>query len=322
MNPKYFLKIFIEYIRDNRFHKAFCYIINTLDYLISIKLLKRKEAVRKVNKYPLILTFDEEGISKNLLIHRVREIAETDIIKDIIKPGMSILEIGANIGYYTILMGKLVGETGRVYSFEPYPSSFEVLQKNIKLNNLLRIVETHNTAISNKSAIQKFYLGQASNVHTLMDLNPEMNEKQYFNVETIDINTFLEENNTKIDLIRMDIEGHERDIFSRLGELQSDLLPEYIFFEIHPLGDIDPDPTFHEPIQKILNLGYYPDLVISSTNISAFRMFKELQYFPFKTYNLHSKRTFLYNNIKINDLLKVAARRPKITRAILLKKLN
>ena len=63
----------------------------------------------------------------------------------------------------------------------------------------------------------------------------------------------------------MDIEGHERELFSRLSSDIEAFLPARIFFEIHPLGDIDPDPTFTEPLTNILELGYYPELVISSS---------------------------------------------------------
>jgi hypothetical protein len=124
----------------------------------------------------------------------------------------------------------------------------------------------------------------------------------------------------KIDLVRMDIEGHERELFSRLSADISTVLPALIFFEIHPLGDIDPDPTFTKPLTNMLDLGYYPELVISSSHADAKKRFDEMNYQPFKVINVNASTSYLYNNIKASDLLKIAARRPKITRAVLLKR--
>jgi FkbM family methyltransferase len=281
---------------------------------------KKKEVVRKVNLYPMILPFYEAGISDHLMVHRKREISETKVVKKIVKPGMCILEIGANIGYYTILMGKLVGKNGKIYAYEPYPPSVDILARNVKLNNLTDIVEVHNSAVSSENTTQKLYLGRASNVHSLVNLKTGNNDANYIEVKTKDIKEILIDTNRKNDLIRMDIEGHERELFNTLSKDISPFLPNRIFFEIHPLGDIDPDPTFTRPLTNMLDLGYYPELVISSSHVEAKKRFDELNYWPFKIVSINAHKNYLYDNIKATDLLKVAARRPKITRAILLKR--
>ncbi|MBA7506944.1 hypothetical protein ES706_05659 [subsurface metagenome] len=316
MNIKSIIQYLLPYIKNFR---IFSFLINLIDYRINIIILKKKEVVRKVNNYPMVLSFHEKGISHGLFINRVREIAETEILKEILKPGMCILEIGANIGYYTILMGKIIGKTGKIYLYEPYFPSFKILMKNIKLNNISTIVEANNLAVSNETKIKKFYLGKASNVHSLINYSSNTNNPNYIKVKTIDINEVLRNINRKIDLLRMDIEGHEREIFKRLSKDNIHFLPKRIFFEIHPIGDIHPDPTFKSPLSNILNLGYFPELVVSSSNVNAYKRFKNLNYHPFKIVgNVHNRR-YLYKNIKRCDLLKIAASRPKMTRAVLLK---
>jgi len=300
--------------------KVFSLVSHQIDHYINITILKKREVVRKINNYPMILTFFEEGISKDLMIYRKREISETETVKKILKPGMCILEIGANIGYYTILMAKLIGRNGKIYAYEPYPPSVEILIRNVKLNNLTDIVEVRNLAVSTKNTIQKLYLRKASNVHSLVNLKTDNDDADYIEVKTKDIREILINTNRKIDLIRMDIEGHERELFSRLSKDISRFLPNRIFFEIHPLGKIDPDPTFTKPLTNMLDLGYCPELVISSSHLDAKKRFDELNYRPFKIVNINANKSYLYDNIKASDLLKVAARRPKITRAILLKR--
>ncbi|MFZ0034219.1 MAG: FkbM family methyltransferase [Sedimentisphaerales bacterium] len=299
--------------------KTFSTVLRQIDHYINIRILKKREVIRKVNNYPMILNFNEEGLSKDLMIRREREIAETETIKKIIKHGMCILEVGANVGYYTILMGKLVGKSGKIYAYEPYPQSVDILARNLKLNNLDDIVEVHNLAVSTENIVKRLYLGKASNVHSLINYKTDNNNPNYIEVKTKDIREILVNADRKIDLLRMDIEGHERELFSRLSNDIRPVLPTRIFFEIHPLGDIDPDPTFTKPLTNMLDLGYYPELVISSSHSDAKKRFDELNYQPFKVININTSSIYLYDNIKASDLLKVAARRPKITRAILLK---
>jgi FkbM family methyltransferase len=319
MNINSATKSLFPFIKKRQFGKAFSLAFNQIDHHINIKILKKKEVVRKVNNYPMILNFEEEGLSRDLMIRRGREFSETEIVKNIVKPGMCILEIGANVGYYTILMGKLVGKTGKIYAYEPYPRSVDILVRNLELNNLTDIVEVHNLAVSNENTVKKLYLGKASNVHSLMNYKSGDGNADYIEVETKDIKEILISAGRKIDLLRMDIEGHEREIFNRLSSDIKAFLPNRIFFEIHPIGDIDPDPTFERPLSNILELGYHPEVVISSANVNAKERFYKLGYQPFKVVIINTNTHYLYDNIKASDLLKVAARRPKITRAILLK---
>lgn len=314
------VKGLIPYIKRMELRKAFSLALHQIDHHINIRVLEKREVIRKVNNYPMILNFDEEGLSRHLMIHREREIAETETVKRIVKAGMCILEIGANIGYYTVLMGKLVGKSGKIYTYEPYPPSVDILTRNVKLNNLADIVEVHNLAVSNENTIQKLYLGRASNVHSFINYKTDANNADYIEVKTKDIREILVDTDRKIDLIRMDIEGHERELFNRLSGDIKVFLPAQIFFEIHPLGDIDPDPTFTGPLTNMLELGYHPELVISSSNVDAKKIFDELNYQPFRVISVNTSTHYLYDNIKASDLLKVAARRPKITRAILLKR--
>lgn len=320
MNIKSAVKNLLPFIKRMELRKAFSLAFHQIDHHINIRVLKKREVIRKVNNYPMILNFDEEGLSRHLMIHREREISETETVKRIVKQGMCILEIGANVGYYTVLMGKLVGKNGKIYAYEPYPRSVDILTRNVELNNLTDTVEVHNLAVSTENTVKRLYLGRASNVHSLINYKTDDNNVDYVEVKTKDVKEILVESDRKIDLIRMDIEGHEREIFSRLDSGIKAFLPARILFEIHPLGDIDPDPTFTAPLTNMLELGYYPELVISSSHVDAKKKFDELNYQPFRIINVNTSTSYLYDNIKASDLLKVAARRPKITRAILLKR--
>ncbi|MHB1456810.1 MAG: FkbM family methyltransferase [Armatimonadota bacterium] len=77
---------------------------------------------------------------------------EFDLIKDFVKEGDSVLDIGANAGTYSSKLSALVGASGRVYSFEPFPETFEILVSNAALFPY-KNVTLLNIAVSDKSSI-------------------------------------------------------------------------------------------------------------------------------------------------------------------------
>ena len=76
------------------------------------------------------------------------EKSEQDFAARTIKPGMRVLNIGANAGLYTIIASKLVGAAGEVHAFEPSSHNFSLLKENIELNQCRNVV-ANNVAISN-----------------------------------------------------------------------------------------------------------------------------------------------------------------------------
>ena len=83
---------------------------------------------------------------------------ETRQVRALLKPGMTVLDVGANAGYYTALSARLVQESGRVIAIEPYAPNFEVLSSMIR-NNPLPQVRAHNFALSDKNGEARMYSG-------------------------------------------------------------------------------------------------------------------------------------------------------------------
>jgi len=85
---------------------------------------------------------------------------------------------------------------------------------------------------------------------------------------------------------------------------------------VHPLGETDPDPRFTPRLEKLLQRGYIPKIAVSSMYEKALSAYRELGYEPVEVSN---KGCGLFYDIKPEDLIKIAARRPrKITRALML----
>jgi FkbM family methyltransferase len=85
------------------------------------------------------------------------EAGEPSRYKSIIKEGDTVVDIGANIGYYTVIFSDAAGVTGSVYAFEPDPKNFEILRKNVEVNGC-KNVKIFNCAVSDSTRKGSLYL--------------------------------------------------------------------------------------------------------------------------------------------------------------------
>jgi len=134
------------------------------------------------------------------------EPSTTALIEKELKTGMNFLDIGANYGWFTLISSKIVGKTGHVYAFEPDPNLMETLKDNVKLNNL-KNVSFLPLAVSNKSGNAKLSLNTSYPTRNRVDSKTLF--ENTIDVDTISIDEFCEQNNVKVDFIKMDIEGSE-----------------------------------------------------------------------------------------------------------------
>lgn len=81
----------------------------------------------------------DDAISDTLRMGAEYESAETRVFKERLRPGMTVFDLGANIGYYSVLASRLVGPTGRVFSFEPDIDNLHLLQRNLRANGCANV---------------------------------------------------------------------------------------------------------------------------------------------------------------------------------------
>ncbi len=92
----------------------------------------------------------------------------TCLLLDLLKPGMNVVDVGANLGFYALLSAKAVGKTGRVWGFEPEPHNFMLMTKSIQASRFENIEPIH-MALSDEAGQGRLYLAPPSepNAHTL-----------------------------------------------------------------------------------------------------------------------------------------------------------
>jgi len=156
----------------------------------------------------MFINKNDEVISKSLVLNKVWEYSESEFFKKLITKGMNIIDIGANIGYFSILFSKLTGDSGKVFSFEPEPNNFQFLLKNIQANNSSNIIP-FNKAVSNYDGKINLFLSR-SNIgdHRMINFNSDREVRNRIEIESVKLDTAIPKDQ-KIDLIKMDIQGSE-----------------------------------------------------------------------------------------------------------------
>ena len=146
-----------------------------------------------------------------LSLFKTYEPVQTEIVKKFVKKGDNVIDVGAHVGYYTFLMANLVGNEGKVYSFEPDPENFALLKKGIEANNL-KNVEIIQKAVSNTNSTIKLFLSDTDRATNRIYDAGINDAHKIIEVETCSIDEFLNEKEIKIDFVKIDAEGSEQGV--------------------------------------------------------------------------------------------------------------
>lgn len=164
----------------------------------------------------------------------------TKIFEMYIRPNTIVLDVGANVGFYTLLAASLVGEGGRVYAFEPQPDVRALLVRSVAVNGYKARCQIVPLGVSNKAGTATFYLGSRDSIYASLFAN--QNTEGTVIIETVTLDKFFAmEGWPSVDLIKMDIEGAEKYALEGMIELsrrnpQLKLILEYGVHTAHQAG--------------------------------------------------------------------------------------
>jgi FkbM family methyltransferase len=139
------------------------------------------------------------------------------------RPGMIVFDIGASAGYLTLLMAKLVGDSGQVHAFEPIPENYQCLLETLRINGC-RNVKVHQVAISKQGGKARMnYIGLFDGFATLAEGGHNYYLGQSADtvfVATINLDRFCTDMGiAEIGLVKMDIEGAEMLALEGMSEI-------------------------------------------------------------------------------------------------------
>ena len=154
-----------------------------------------------------------------LSVNGVYEPLETKWVKNNVNGGDIVLDVGANIGYYSLMLSRLVGKTGHVFSFEPEPSNFELLKKNILINNFTNI-QAENVALSDHDGSTKLFISEMrTGMHRIYP--SRFCTEKFVETKMISLDNYFKDNEflEKISFIKMDVEGSELGVLKGMKKI-------------------------------------------------------------------------------------------------------
>ncbi len=196
----------------------------------------------------------DKGEVPELMLKGVYDAYETELLENLVKEGMAVLDIGAHIGYFTLILSKAVGESGAVYAFEPEPKNFSLLSRNIELNKKQN-VRLFPLALSNAVGKIKLFLDTANlgNMSLALSNIPAIDLEGEIEVETTTLDAFLL--GKKIDFIKMDVQGAEGLVIAGGEEmLKNNKLKILMEFWPYGLRNLNTDPLLL--LKKMETWGY------------------------------------------------------------------
>jgi len=208
------------------------------------------------------------------------------ILRKYLRPGSIAIDIGANVGFLTLIMSKIVSKSGRVYAFEPVRETANTLMDVVEVNNISN-VQIVRAAVSSQSGsgLMNYFAGGdpfatlTDDAKTVMEYDaPGYLPDNKVTVQTITLDDFFDINHiNEVDLIKIDAEGAEIEILKGMGKVIASLKPKIL---VEFVGDNRLD----EGLQCLKNLNYKTSMV-SKTPHATYKLKDIYVYYVLATFN-------------------------------------
>lgn len=204
--------------------RSFCYRFRLLPYserlfagVDGLSVVSRPFAGRR-----LWVDVARSSTERLLFLAGERLVAERHLLAELARPGMRVADVGANLGYYALLLARRVGPAGRVDCFEPEPSNRALLEKSVQG---LAQVRVHPIALGAGEATVALEPG----------INGLISERGSLPVPLRRLDDVLgpDVDPLKVDLLKIDVDGYEGQVLAGCREILEQARPA-IFLELHP----------------------------------------------------------------------------------------
>ncbi len=207
----------------------------------------------EVGEIRMFLNPDDKMVTVRIAGEKIWEPNETYWFLKAVKEGQVVLDIGANVGYYTLIGGVLVGEQGRIYAFEPDPVGFGFLEKNVRLNGLTNVV-LEQKAVSNQSGSIRLYLAKENKGDHRTHQTEE--ERESIEVGAVALDDYFKDYEGRIDFVKIDTQGAEAVIIEGMDQLIKDNDDMRMVVEFWPYGLSQFGADSNELLEKLRSYGF------------------------------------------------------------------
>lgn len=200
----------------------FCYLGNRLPVLRGHGLLRSLAEslspgqICRVRRRGVLLDLyvgDHRRIVDRAELFHAWQPGTADLLKVLCKPGMTCIDVGANIGIFTLQMAHHVGTTGRVFAFEPVPDFFERLSQHVAINGFEKIVHVEKLAASDTATVGTIYASSAT-----ASCTREAGQGQHaVEFQSVRLDDFLA--GQQVDFLKIDTDGYELNVLHGAKEM-------------------------------------------------------------------------------------------------------
>jgi len=241
--------------------------LNHLHHKLSYRLHKLLPFFGIKGKVTLPLPFNKRitvlaedgGVGHQFIMYRRYEPYESGIVEKLLEPGMIVYNIGANVGYYTILCSLFVEGRGKIYAFEPSPKNFALLKENVEQNRL-RNVELFPFALADREGSASLGISTTnSGDHQLFSSDTTRDTVE---VQLMTVDSLIAHGLPKPNLILMDVQGAEAAIVEGMEKLLAEDSDLAIIMEFWPGGISTSGFSSEEMLQRLTAEGKREILLI------------------------------------------------------------
>jgi len=264
---------FLYLVREGRFATAGSFVCSGVtgwspadQYLQYCRWRFGRTVRTSVTDTEIIVDLDDGGISRDLFLYGTREqfaletfIQELHAIRDEVDESVTVLEIGANIGYFALNEAKVLEEEDEIVAFEPDERNYRLLTENVRHSGIEPMVTTEKAAVGTQTGTGTLQLSDHSNLNRLESSTTDIDRRdtETTTVDVWSIDDYITEHDLDVEsvrAIRMDIEGFEAELIPSMSSILEAAAPLVLFFEIHP--NILGDAAFDRLIERLQEHGF------------------------------------------------------------------
>jgi FkbM family methyltransferase len=181
---------------------------------------------RVLGRYKMFLDTRDVTLTPHLLTDGYWEMTHTEVMAKLLEPGMKAVDLGANLGYFTLLMAERVGPSGTVHAFEPNPHLAKLMRQSVEVNGFAPHTTVHEVALSDEAGELDFFIDSARPMNATLTPKPD-HEKVRVAAARFDDIPELED----CDFVKIDVEGAEEAVWSGMAKRLANPRPLTIILE-------------------------------------------------------------------------------------------
>jgi len=234
------------------FDRSLHTLVNTLDRSVPAWVKKRiknanpqfvdavyRQIARRTSDRPVEVTIQDGPLARRRIVCSLKhqrscflgnfEPWKSEVLQSALKPGTVFFDVGAHIGYFSLMAAQAVRPNGQVVAFEPEPKNVQQFRENLKLNpDLAASIRLEEVAVSDTTAVERFERGSNSYVGHLALTGVS----DTIEVSTTTVDAFVAASRLRPDFIKIDVEGAESRVFDGMSETLTQCRP-VLLIEIH-----------------------------------------------------------------------------------------